>query len=333
MTSHRYLENVTTIPPFRLAPGDFVTRRDLAVEYGGSTQGGIVATRRSNMVFLFTDPGHGSQFGYVYDGFAEDGSAYYYTGAGQNGDQVVTHSNAPIANASDRGSAIQLFAADGFMAGTGTKRQRYIGEFVLDPSEPFQRMPALSTDGGEVRTVLVFRLLPVGAIPSPLIDAAGRSQLPREPFAVEVPTEINSAQFFETAGTKGQLAVRRESDLVASFLASQTERQFSRWAIILPGERTRLLTDVYDERDQVLYEAKAIAGRTDLRMAVGQLYDYRRHIDVTDLRCSVLLPERPTADLRDLLVDAGLGLVFKDRNAFNFELAGAPRRRARAPRA
>lgn len=318
---------MTTLPPFRLAPGDFVTRRDLAVEYGGSTQGGIVASRRSNMVFLFTDPGHGSQFGYVYDGFTEDGSAYHYTGAGQNGDQVVTHSNAPIANAAERGSTIQLFAADGFVPGTGTKRQRYIGEFVLDPSDPFQRMPALSTDRGEVRTVLVFRLLPVAAIPSALIDAAGQSQLPREPFAVEVPTEINSAQFFETAGTSGQLAVRRESDLVASFLGSQTDRPFSRWAINLPAEHTRLLTDVYDERDHVLYEAKAIAGRSDLRMAVGQLYDYRRHIDVPDLRCSVLLPERPTADLRDLLVDAGLGLVFKDNDAFNFELAGATRQR------
>lgn len=316
-------------PPFPLSPGDFVTRRDLAIEYGGSTQGGIVASRQSNMVFLFTDPGHGSQFGYVYDGFADDGSAYYYTGAGQNGDQVLTHSNAPIAKASERGSAIQLFAADGFVAGTGTKRQRYIGEFVLDPNEPVQRMPALSTDGGEVRTVLVFRLLPVTGVPLQLVDAAGRTQIPSTPFAVEVPTEINSVEFFETAGTAGQIAVRRESDLVSSFLSSHPDREFSRWAINLPAERTRLLTDVYDEHDHVLYEAKAIAGRSDLRMAVGQLYDYRRHIDVADLRCSVLLPTRPTADLRDLLADAGLGLVFRDRDAFNFEFAGTPRAPAR----
>ncbi|MCP2367386.1 5-methylcytosine-specific restriction protein A [Agromyces flavus] len=316
---------MTSSPPFRFTPGDFVTRRDLAIEYGGSTQGGIVASRQSNMVFLFTDPAHGSQFGYVYDGFADDGSAYYYTGAGQSGDQVLTHSNAPIAKASQRGSAIQLFAADGFIAGTGTKRQRYIGEFVLDPSEPVQRMPAHSADGKEARTVLVFRLLPVTELPPQLVDVAGRSQLPSEPFAIEVPTEINSAEFFETAGTPGQIAVRRESDLVTSFLSSQPDREFSRWAINLPAERTRLLTDVYDERDRILYEAKAIAGRSDLRMAVGQLYDYRRHIEVADLRCSVLLPARPSADLRDLLLDAGLGLVFKEHSAFTFEFAGTPR--------
>ncbi|GAA2035935.1 hypothetical protein GCM10009819_20580 [Agromyces tropicus] len=309
-----------------------MTRSDLAVEYGGSTQGGIVASRQSNMVFLFTDPGHGSQFGYVYDGFDDDGSAYYYTGAGQNGDQVLTHSNAPIARAAERGSAIHLFAADGFVAGTGTRRQRYIGEFIVDPNEPVQRMPALSTDGVKLRTVLVFRLLPSTEVSPQLVDAAGRSQIPREPFAVEVPTEINSAEFFETAGTADQVAVRRESDLVASFLSSNPDRDFSRWAINLPAEHTRLLTDVYDERERVLYEAKAIAGRSDLRMAVGQLYDYRRHIDVAELRCSVLLPTRPSADLRDLLADAGLGLVFREQDQFNFELAGTPRTHATAPR-
>jgi hypothetical protein len=54
-------------------------------------------------------------------------------------------------------------------------------------------------------------------------------------------------------------------------------------------------------------------------MAVGQLYDYRRHVDVEGLRCSVLLPERPSADLRDFVETAGLGLVFKDGDAFRFE--------------
>lgn len=325
LRSGTMVNTVTTGRPFDLAPGDIVTRRDLAIEYGGGTQGGIVAARKSNVVFLFTDPGHGTQFGYVYDGFAPDGSAYYYTGAGQNGDQVETHSNAPITRAPERGSSIHLFAADGYLPGTTTKRQRYIGEFVLDPGDPYQRMPALSSDGDEVRTVLVFRLLPTRLIPQPLIMAGGTSELPAEPFAVEVPTEINSAQFFETAGSAGQVAVRRESELVTNFIASQSGREFSRWAITLPTERTRLLTDVYDEKDHVLYEAKAIGGRSDVRMAVGQLYDYRRHIDVDRLRCSVLLPKRPSADLRDLLVDAGLGLVFREDNAFNFELAGAPR--------
>lgn len=67
-------------------------------------------------------------------------------------------------------------------------------------------------------------------------------------------------------------------------------------------------------------------------MAVGQLYDYRRHIAVDELRCSVLLPERPNTDLRDLLAEAGLGLVFKNKEAFNFEPSRPPRPRANALR-
>ena len=48
-------------------------------------------------------------------------------------------------------------------------------------------------------------------------------------------------------------------------------------------------------------------------------------IDVEELRCSVLLPSRPSADLRDLLQEAGIGLVFRDRGQFDFEFAGTPR--------
>lgn len=329
--AHDYGEGMPANQPLRLEPGDFITRGDLAIEYGGSRQGGIVASRDTNMVFLFTDPRHGEQFGYLYDGFESDGSAYYYTGAGQRGDQVTTHANSPLARATERGSRILVFVADGFVAGTSTKRQCFVGEFVLDPHDPYEHMPAHSADGGETRTVLVFRLLPIGEIPHALIEMAGYVQRrARDVFALEVPPEINSTLFFETAGIAGKVSVRRESDLVASFMANQTDRDFKRWAINLPGERTRLLTDVYDSHDRILYEAKALASRADLRMAVGQLYDYRRHIDVEDLRCSVLLPDRPSADLRDLLIDAGLGLVFKEHDTFNFELSGAPRKLAGA---
>lgn len=159
----------------------------------------------------------------------------------------------------------------------------------------------------------------MSAIPDEIVEFVGYSGVAREPHAISVPVEINSTEFFETADRIGGLAVRRESQLVDQFIAHQVGHTFSRWAINLPTERTRLLTDICDEADHTLYEAKAIAGRSDLRMAVGQLYDYRRHVHVDDLRCSVLLPERPSADLRDLLHDAGLGLAFREQTTFLFE--------------
>lgn len=307
---------------FRLGPGDYITRAELAAEYGGSPySGGIVPSNRTNAVFVFTDPKQGRQFGYVYDGFSADGSVLYYTGAGQDGDQVETGSNSPIVTHSAKGRSLHAFVAAGKVAGTTAKRQRYIGEFVLDHMLSSVLMPAPDQTGA-VRTVMVFRLIPITTIPHDLVDAVGRSEISDGPQAFQVPVEINSKRFFETAGSAGGEAVRSESLLVDAFIASQPDHVFGRWAITLPIERTQLLTDVYDENDRVLYEAKSIASRNDVRLALGQLYDYRRHVPVKDLRSSVLLPQRPSADLRDLLTDAGLGVVYRDGKTFSYELAG-----------
>lgn len=306
-------------PSFHLNAGDITTREDLVVEYGGSVySGGIVPSSTSNSVFVFTDPAEGAQFGYVYDGFSSDGLVFYYTGAGPNGDQTLRGGNSALMTHVEKGRVIHAFREAGYKPGTKTKYQKYIGEFIVDPSKPFVRMPGLGKDKA-LRTVVVFRLLPVTVVPDDIVDFVGYSEVAREPRAIPVPVEINSTQFFETADRVGGLAVRRESQLVDDFIAHQVGHTFSRWAIDLAAEGTRLLTDIYDEADHTLYEAKAIAGRSDLRMAVGQLYDYRRHVHVEDLRCSVLLPERPSADLRDLLNDAGLGLAFREQTTFVLE--------------
>lgn len=271
------------------------------------------------MVFVFTDPSEGNQFGYVYDGFSADGSILHYTGAGQDGDQVESGPNSPIVTHAAKGRTIHAFVADGVVPGTQTKRQRYIGEFVLDPELSYERMLALDRNK-RLRTVIVFRLLPVTAIPTDVIEQVGFSGVPVENRSQQVPVELNSTHFFETSDRTGMTAVRRESQLVDDFVVSQRAHDFSRWAITIPKECTRLLTDIYDETDHVLYEAKALAGRSDIRMAVGQLYDYRRHIEVDDLRCAVLLPERPRADLRDFLADVGLGLAYRENDSFILHL-------------
>ena len=309
----------TSLP---LIVGELYTRGDLAIEYGGSTQGGIIASNRSNSVFIFTDHAEANQFGYVYDGFSPDGQVLHYTGAGQDGDQVESHSNSPVLTHAAKGRTLHAFVADGVVQGTQTKRQRYMGEFFLDPVRPFERMPAPDRNGA-LRTVIVFRLVPVRPISDLVIETMGLSQISDRVDSLEVPMEINSTHFFETAGRSAGISVRKESQLVDEFVASQHGHEFKRWAIKLPEERSPLLTDVYDKTDRVLYEAKSGSGRSALRMAVGQLYDYRRHVEVDGMRCSILLPERPNADLRDFVESAGLGLVFKDGDEFKFERPSA----------
>ncbi len=61
-----------------------------------------------------------------------------------------------------------------------------------------------------------------------------------------------------------------------------------------------LYTDLLDITDHVLYEAKGVATREAVRMAIGQLYDYSRHVP-SDPALAVLLPAKPSRDLQELL--------------------------------
>lgn len=69
-----------------------------------------------------------------------------------------------------------------------------------------------------------------------------------------------------------------------------------------------LFADLFDVTTNVLYEAKASPTRESVRMALGQLLDYSRHISPTPA-LAVLLPEPPADDLVDLLNDHGVACV------------------------
>lgn len=299
--------------------GDYITRSELAVDYGGHVRyGGIVRSKVRDTVLVFTDPEKGRKHGYLYDGFSPDGSVFHYTGAGETGDQTPNNTNSSLISAADSGRLVQVFLAAGRISRTQTVRQQYVGDFIVDPGTPFERRPSVGADK-KARTVIVFRLLPVSVVPAAVRDAVGTIDTFESLNAVEVPAELNSTQFFEVAESAARTAVRRESTLVEEFIAYRHGHEFTRWAISIPGERSPLLTDIYDKSDRVLYEAKAVSGRSEARMAVGQLYDYRRHIEVDGLACALLMPDRPTADLRDFVASAGLGLAYRDGERFKLE--------------
>ncbi len=111
---------------------------------------------------------------------------------------------------------------------------------------------------------------------------------------------------------------RREAELCKRF-ERHLERQgheVCRFEIRVEGERGILRTDTFDASDRVLYEAKGRAGRDEIRQAVGQLADYRRHVRPRPLRCAVLLPGRPSDDLANLIESQGLDLVYEEDGEF-----------------
>jgi len=333
-----------------LVPGLITTRAEVAASFGGATYGGIEPAVESKMVFVYSDPAAGAKHGYTFDGQAEDdeqGALYLYTGEGK-GDQKLTAGNASLRWAAEQGRTVHLFVADGFVVNpatgkkTGTKRQRYIGQMVVDEVEPFEKLRAAGPSGD--REVIVFRLradpaatfpplfLPADAIaPAPKTEAVQLEIEPDEPDAdaaaaatgsvstqVETENHVTDETVANIAG--GQRTVKRwEGRLTTAykaFLAAEGHEVKS-FQITVAGVAGPLRADLYDVTDNVLYEAKGTVRRNDVRMAIGQLLDYRRHINVPPgLRLAVLLPGDPGDDLRDLLERENIALVIRTEDGF-----------------
>jgi 5-methylcytosine-specific restriction protein A len=83
-----------------------------------------------------------------------------------------------------------------------------------------------------------------------------------------------------------------------------------RLIIPVPGEKTRLITDTYDVTSRELFEAKPDSDRGTIRLAIGQILDYLRFL--SDVKGAILLPDKPSDDLIDLIHSVGLSLVVGD---------------------
>ncbi len=167
--------SVTTTDSFDLMPGSRLTRKELHERWGGRRQGGISPSSTSPNIFLFWSPALGEQHGY-YDEFREDGR-FYYTGAGQYGDQRLRDANRVLLNHVQDGRRVHLFAGAGGVV-------EYVTELVLDQDSPYYETEAPETGDGPLRRVYVFQFDLVGTTSPPF-----RSKLDGviEPGVEEVP--------------------------------------------------------------------------------------------------------------------------------------------------
>ena len=318
-------------------PGQLVTRTEIADLYGGSIYPGIQTSTKTPNVMIYTDRAAGERNGYIYDGWSpdpgEDG-VFYYTGAGQVGNHTMAGGNAALAQHVDDGTSIRLFATLP-TARLGGKLQQYLGEFVVDPLNPY-RVEVAPDRSDAYRSVFVFRLLAKGperlrdiaptAISSstrrgssrfPEVSTTDRSQI-LNAFARGVrfvDPEKQNVEQFERLPMAGQVASRNEASLVRGWEAHLRLKGHvvERARIPVVGER-ELITDTIDRTAQVLYEAKSSSDRSTVRLAIGQLHDYGRFLP--DLQKCVLLPEPPSTDVGNLIESCGFGLVFQEHGSW-----------------
>ncbi|KMS70265.1 hypothetical protein ACZ91_66215 [Streptomyces regensis] len=325
-----------------LVPGLVTTREAIAATYGCGTYQGIEPADEAGMVFVYSDPSAGEEYGYTFDGRAEDdefGPLYLYTGAGANGPQKPSGRNGSLLTAAEKNREIHLFVAHGKVPGGGAMRQRYIGQMVLDPIKPYDVRRGPGKDG-VMRDVLVFRFRPApGTTPAwteadrqpaatksgyeitdPLIEVPEPVVLPKQGGVKVKKTEQHAtAETIATIVAGQRKVLRREGELVTAFLAHLTAagHKTHSFQFAIEGEPGTLTPDVYDATDHVLYEAKGLTTRANVRMAIGQLADYRRYVpDNEGLRVAVLLPNAPTPDVQKLLAEQGIALVYQTNDGF-----------------
>lgn len=138
------------------------------------------------------------------------------------------------------------------------------------------------------------------------------------PTAVPRPLEAGHPLAFVRAGTTPAAVARVEARLVHDLDAwLQANRDVRLEGRHLPtGDGgPPLRVDAFLSEENLLIEAKAGAGRESVRMALGQLLDYRRYFDVPPSMAG-LFPIRPTADMVELLHEHGVAVIHRDAETF-----------------
>jgi hypothetical protein len=137
------------------------------------------------------------------------------------------------------------------------------------------------------------------------------------PVSSEVAIEAHNTESYEVSGQNQRQAVRREQPLVVSFKKSMAAQgcQIVRFRIRPPGTPAHLFNDIYNKTRDQLVEAKADASRPSIRMAIGQLMDYKRFAPPT-VRLAVLTDRRPHPDLEELLSSLHIACIWRSAEGF-----------------
>ena len=331
-----------TTPTSGFQPGDILTRAQIHPVLGGSSYAGICPANEKRNVLIFSDSKIGERYGYRDGWLAEDdnlGPIFTYTGVGKRGDQTFEGGNSSILEHAEKGRTLHLFIAVGKVPGSDTRTHRYIGKFKVDERKQFEIREA-KDELGHDRNVIVFRLRPIG----PYI---------REASDTLQPAPESRPRFNRTAGrfTRAARRQRRQrqqqsdvdqvgatrDDLADTFedrevAAGETIGQLE---LLMRNSTTQLIFDLYNKTNNTVYEPTGSTASESITQALAQLLLARRHLrgltHDQPLHLMVLTPALPREDLRDLLAEHGIGLVYRNDSGGFSEFEGSATASSSAP--
>ena len=139
--------------------------------------------------------------------------------------------------------------------------------------------------------------------------------------ARQVPLErTHAAQYIAQPVSPNDAIRRREEATLVNDFADWVKHRYEvvlrRWELPTAEAGPPLLTDAYWPGRHLLIEAKAGAGRLHVRMALGQLLDYRRYVPAPPPALAVLLPVAPSHDMAVLLAEHEVGVINRHGDGF-----------------
>jgi hypothetical protein len=240
---------------------------------------------------LFLAPGTTASH---FDGWTGQHVHFGGEGGPDGTDQTLSQGNISVFHHEEEGRALRLFLQSG-----ADRTVRYIGQYRLDPAVPFVRAdaPFDPRRPAEVRSALVFRLLPLNGPPQGLpvaVAAAEERELRR--------TAPGAALGSVLLRTKPSAAQRSAGKLLRyeAYARWTCQAELTGYRIRLPHTLTELPVDLVDLTRNELIVVRPTTARTAVWTALGELHDLVRFFDPAPRRV-LLLPAEPSRDLIDLL--------------------------------
>src|SRR6266498_1395775 len=147
-------------------------------------------------------------------------------------------------------------------------------------------------------------------------DAAKMKSIQLDPTSRSSGNYINNGTE-EVSGTRSKPHTKGIPGMPHNHPEARLVEQYVQWM----GDNTRfghnyihasyLYVDLFDETHWQLLEAKASTNRKDIRMAIGQLRDYKRYYK-RPASLAVLLPSRPSDSCVELLTDNHISVIWKN---------------------
>ena len=130
---------------------------------------------------------------------------------------------------------------------------------------------------------------------------------------VSASSNVRSKKEIVTEQKEMELVKRYKKHLKQNNIGTFSKNQIR---INLSDESTVLETDGWIHETKTLIEAKASSKRSDIRMAIGQLLDYKRHHNPQPENLAILLPAQPRQDLVDLIFSQNIEIIFENDSKF-----------------